>query len=79
MMIVNILNGIGIDPQELMTKATNLISTVENKLENFDNRLKNIEAALGIVSEQEQKQLSAAETIAADNAVREILDEKLSR
>lgn len=76
MMVVNILNGIGLDPKELMEKATNLINTVETKLENFDSRLKNIEHALHIAPEQ--KQISTAETIAADEAVREILDAKFN-
>lgn len=77
MMIVNILNGIGLDPQELMTKANNLISNVENKLEKFDERLGRIEKALNIVSDQEQKQIATAETIAHDAAVAEALAENV--
>lgn len=77
MMIVNILNGIGLDPQELMTKANNLISNVENKLEKFDERLGRIEKALNIVSDQEQKQISTAQTIAQDEAVAEALAENV--
>lgn len=77
MMIVNILNGIGLDPQELMTKANNLISNVENKLEKFDERLGRIEKALNIVSEQEQKQIATAATIAQDEAVAEALAENV--
>ena len=77
MMIVNILNGIGLDPKELMEKATNLISTVETKLENFDNRLQRIEQALNIIPESEQKQISTAQTIAEDQAVAEALAENV--
>lgn len=77
MMIVNILIGIGLDPQELMTKANNLISNVENKLEKFDERLGRIEKALNIVSDQEQKQISTAQTIAQDEAVAEALAENV--
>ncbi len=77
MMIVNILNGIGLDPQELMTKANNLISNVENKLEKFDERLGRIEKALNIVSDQEQKQIATAQTIAQDEAVAEALAENV--
>lgn len=77
MMIVNILNGIGLDPQELMTKANNLISNVENKLEKFDERLGRIEKALNIVSDQDQKQIATAETIAHDEAVAEALAENV--
>lgn len=77
MMIINILNGIGLDPQELMTKANNLISNVENKLEKFDERLGRIEKALNIVSDQEQKQIATAQTIAQDEAVAEALAENV--
>lgn len=77
MMIVNILNGIGIDPQEVMAKANNLIVNVEDKLEKFDQRLMRIEKALNIVSEQEQKQISTAQTIAQDEAVAEALAENV--
>ena len=77
MMIVNILNGIGIDPQEIMTKANNLIVNVEDKLEKFDQRLSRIEKALNIVSEQDQKQISTAQTIAQDEAVAEALAENV--
>ena len=77
MMIVNILNGIGLDPQELMTKANNLISNVENKLEKFDERLGRIEKALNIVSDQEQKQIATAETIAHYEAVAQALAENV--
>lgn len=77
MMVVNILNGIGLDPQELMTKANNLISNVENKLEKFDERLGRIEKALNIVSDQEQKQIETAATIAQDEAVAEALAENV--
>lgn len=57
MMIVNILNGIGIDPREVMVKANNLIATVEGKLDSFDNRLNRIEKALGILEPEEIKRL----------------------
>lgn len=77
MMIVNILNGIGIDPQELMGKANNLISNVEDKLEKFDNRLARIEQALNIIPEHEQKQISTAQTIAKDEAVAQALAENV--
>lgn len=77
MMIVNILNGIGIDPQEIMAKANNLIVNVEDKLEKFDQRLARIEKALNIVSDKEQKQISTAETIAHDEAVAEALAENV--
>lgn len=73
MMIVNILNGIGIDPQEIMSKANNLISNVENKLNSFDERLHRIEKALNIIPQSEQTAL----TIAQDEAVAEALAENV--
>lgn len=77
MMIVNILNGLGLDPQDLMAKANNLISNVENKLEKFDERLGRIEKALNIVSDVEPKQIAKAQTIAHDEAVAEALAENV--
>lgn len=77
MMIVNVLQGIGIDPQELMNKATNLINTVETKLNLFDERLQRIETALNIIPESEQKQIAAAEILANDEAVAEALAENV--
>lgn len=73
MMLVNVLQGIGIDPQELMAKATNLINSVETKLNLFDERLSRIETALNIVSDAEQKQIATAEILANDEAVAEAL------
>lgn len=75
MMIVNILQGIGLDPQDLMAKANNLITSVEDKLNKFDDRLGRIEQALNIVPESEQKQITTAETIANDQAIAEALAE----
>lgn len=57
MMLVNILNGIGFDPKDIMQKATSLIATVEGKLDSFDSRLNRIEKALGILEPEEIKQL----------------------
>lgn len=56
MMIVNILQGIGIDPNELMQKANALIEKVETSLESFDARLGRIEKALNILDDEEVKQ-----------------------
>lgn len=77
MMIVNILQGIGIDPNDLMNKANSLISNVEQKLESFDERLARIEKALNILSDEEQKQISTAEIIANDEAVVQALAENV--
>lgn len=52
-MLFNILQGFGIDPQDLMHKATHLMNVVETKLNDVDNRLKNIEGALGLLDEKE--------------------------
>lgn len=57
MMLVNILQGVGFDPKDIMQKATSLIATVEGKLDSFDNRLSRIEKALGILEPEEIKQL----------------------
>ena len=49
--IFNLLQGFGIDPQDLMQKATHLMDVVETKLNKVDERLSRIENALGIINE----------------------------
>lgn len=62
MMIVNILQGMGIDTNDLMTKANNLITNVESKLNKFDERLARIEKALNIVEDAEVKAIADSES-----------------
>lgn len=50
-MLFNILQGFGIDPQDLMHKAQHLMNVAETKLNSIDERLARIENALGIINE----------------------------
>lgn len=61
MMIVNILQGMGIDTNDLMSKANNLITNVESKLNKFDERLARIEKALNIVEDADVKTIADSE------------------
>lgn len=73
MMLGNLLNSIGIDPQEIMDKANKLIET----LERFEQRVARIETALGIMTESEAKQIQAQEVTANDNAIADALAENV--
>lgn len=68
-MLFNILQGFGIDPQELMQKATHLMNVVETKLNDVDSRLKRIEDALNIDNEDTTK---TADLIACDKEMLEL-------
>ena len=61
MMIVNILQGMGIDTNDLMAKANNLITNVESKLNKFDERLARIEKALNIAEDADVKTIADSE------------------
>ena len=61
MMIVNILQGMGIDTNDLMAKANNLITNVESKLNKFDERLARIEKALNIAEDADVKTIAESE------------------
>lgn len=49
--LFNLLQGFGIDPQDLMRKAQHLMNVTETKLNSIDERLARIENALGIINE----------------------------
>lgn len=66
MMLINVIKSLGIDPQEMMEKAQEVITNVDTHLKSFDARLARIEKALNIESEvttdDKQKQITFDQT-----------------
>lgn len=73
MMITNFLQSHGIDLNQILGDAQNLMSNAMNKLNSLDERLANIEKALKI--DTDSKQIESQQIIENDNLIAEKLNE----